>query len=279
MVNTRQTIDKEGLFTIGEMSTLFHTSIQTLRYYDKIGILTPEYIDSNTHYRYYSTNQFERLNTIKYLRALDISLKNISDFFNEKNVDTLLSILEYHHKYVLDRKQELDKIEKKVTNRISQLKSAMSASYGEIDIKYFPKRYIMSLERTFTSDDNLEVFIRELSRKHRLDDAIFLGKIGLSINKMDLKNSFFERFSSIFLLIENEDNINESCIALPEGLYATIHYLGTHEDSAVYYRKMLAYLNKMNYQLNGDSLEITIIDGGITNNTNKFVTEIQLPLK
>ncbi|RIN24743.1 MerR family transcriptional regulator [Staphylococcus succinus] len=279
MVNTNQPLDKDGLFTIGEMSTLFRTSIQTLRYYDKIGILTPEYIDNRTHYRYYSTNQFERLNTIKYLRALDISLKNISEFFNEKNVDTLLSILEYNHKYVLDRKQELDKIEKKVTNRINQLKSALSASYGEIDIKWFPKRYIMSLDRTFTSEDNLEVFIRELSRKYRLDDAIFLGKVGLSISKIDLQNFIFKRFSSVFLLIENEDNINESCTPLPEGLYATIHYLGTHEDSAVYYKKILAHLKKLNYQLNGDSLEITIIDDGITNNANKFVTEIQLPLK
>ena len=66
---------RENLFTIGEMADLFGINIRTLRYYDEIGILHPETADPDTGYRYYSTRQFERLNTIKYLRALGVSLK------------------------------------------------------------------------------------------------------------------------------------------------------------------------------------------------------------
>ena len=58
------------LFSIGEMAKLFAISVPTLRYYDQIGLLPPEYTDPATGYRYYSTRQFERLNTIKYLRGL-----------------------------------------------------------------------------------------------------------------------------------------------------------------------------------------------------------------
>ncbi len=56
----------QDLFTIGEMARLFEINIRTLRYYDDINLLKPEFIDSNSKYRYYSTKQFERLNTIKY---------------------------------------------------------------------------------------------------------------------------------------------------------------------------------------------------------------------
>ena len=40
---------------------------------------TPEYISSDSGYRYYGTEQFEVLNTIRYLRALDMPLAEIED--------------------------------------------------------------------------------------------------------------------------------------------------------------------------------------------------------
>lgn len=68
------------LFTIGEMAKLFGINAKTLRYYDEIGLIRPEHTDPMTGYRYYSTGQFERLNTIKYLRALDMPLAKIMRF-------------------------------------------------------------------------------------------------------------------------------------------------------------------------------------------------------
>ena len=53
------------LFTIGEMAKLFGINAKTLRYYDELGLIRPEHTDPMTGYRYYSTGQFERLNTIK----------------------------------------------------------------------------------------------------------------------------------------------------------------------------------------------------------------------
>ena len=59
------------LFSIGEMAKIFHLSVSSLRHYETIGLLTPEYTDPATGYRYYGPRQFEVLNTIRYLRALD----------------------------------------------------------------------------------------------------------------------------------------------------------------------------------------------------------------
>lgn len=73
-------MDKKDLFSIGQVSKLFHVSISILRYYDKIGLVQPEYTDPETGYRYYSTRQFECLNTIRYLRVLDMPLDQIALF-------------------------------------------------------------------------------------------------------------------------------------------------------------------------------------------------------
>ena len=47
------------MFRIGEFSKLAKTTVKTLRYYDKVGLLKPAFVDSETSYRYYSEAQLE----------------------------------------------------------------------------------------------------------------------------------------------------------------------------------------------------------------------------
>lgn len=271
--------DKKRLLSIGEMARLFHMNIRTLRYYDKLGILKPEYINRETNYRYYSTNQFERLNTIKYLRALDVPLKKISDFFNERDVKNILSIFMEQRENILEKKNKLSQIEKKITHRIEQIETALSASYDQIIVKYLPQREIVLLEKNFTLADDLELLIRNLSKEHCLDDAIFLGKVGVSVSQQNLAEEQFTNFSSVFIIVEAEDDFKNKDNVLPEGSYATIQFKGTHEHASPYYTLLLNYLKDSEFQIKGDSVEITIIDSGITNDSNKFVTELQIPFR
>ncbi len=64
-------------YTIGETAVLLGVSTQTLRYYDKIGLLPPKYIDEETGYRFYSYNQFHYIDKIKYLQGFGLSLEEI----------------------------------------------------------------------------------------------------------------------------------------------------------------------------------------------------------
>ena len=64
----------ETLYSIGETAKLFHLSVSSLRHYEALGLVTPEYTDPHTGYRYYSVRQFEAFNTIRYLRTLDMPL-------------------------------------------------------------------------------------------------------------------------------------------------------------------------------------------------------------
>ena len=46
-------------------------------------------VDPQTGYRYYSAKQFEVLNTIRYLRVLDMPLSQIADFLKNRDVDVI----------------------------------------------------------------------------------------------------------------------------------------------------------------------------------------------
>lgn len=74
----KNTPDK--LYKIGEVAKMFKISISTLRHYETIGLLKPEYIDFKSGYRYYGIRQFESLNIIKYLRVLDMPIETIKSF-------------------------------------------------------------------------------------------------------------------------------------------------------------------------------------------------------
>ena len=43
-------MDKKDLFQIGDVAKMFHLSVGSLRHYEKIGLLKPEYTDSKTGY-------------------------------------------------------------------------------------------------------------------------------------------------------------------------------------------------------------------------------------
>lgn len=98
-------MDRKNLFPIGEVSKPFHISVSSLRHYENIGLLTPEYISPDSGYRYYGAEQFEVLNTIRYLRALDMPLSEIENFLKNKDIDLIEEKLRQQKQTVLKKQQ------------------------------------------------------------------------------------------------------------------------------------------------------------------------------
>ncbi len=81
-------MDKRQLLTIGNVSQQTGVHVKSLRYYDRIGILTPAYIDSETGYRYYDYSQIPLVQAIQLCVELDIPLNRFPEFMTEdrKNI-------------------------------------------------------------------------------------------------------------------------------------------------------------------------------------------------
>ena len=57
-----------------------------------------------------------------------------------------------------------------------------------------------------------------------------------------------------------------------------LRFRGSHADAPEQYARLLAYIETHRMRITGFSREITLIDYGITNDTDKFVTEICIPV-
>ena len=111
-------LHKTDLFKIGEVAEMFHLSAGTLRHYEQLGLITPEYTDRKTGYRYYSVRQFERLTIIRYLRALDLPISQISDYLNNRDARTITEKLQLQKELLIQKQAELALIQRKIDHRL-----------------------------------------------------------------------------------------------------------------------------------------------------------------
>ncbi|MDO5423757.1 MAG: MerR family transcriptional regulator [Eubacteriales bacterium] len=269
-----------GYFSIGEVSKLFHISVSILRYYDKIGLVTPEYTDPATGYRYYSTRQFECLNTIRYLRALDMPLENIALFLQDRNLDSIQELLKQQKEEVRRRQVELARIERKIDKRLAQLADAVSSRLDEVTLVSSPARKIAALNKDLTPANylDLEFSIRELEQEAP-QSVTFLGKVGIGLSKEKLEKRQFLPYDLVFLLLDEEDAFHGETFLLPKETCLTVRFQGSHERAPRYYEMLLDYAKNHGWEIHGFSKEITMIDYGLTKDVSKFVTEIQLPVR
>lgn len=273
-------MDKKDLFQIGEVAKLFHISVGTLRHYEKSGLLQPEYVDVKTGYRYYSTRQFERLNTIRYLRVLGTPLEQISAFLSNKGIDNIKQVLENQKLEVSRKRYELELIERKIDNRLAQLESAVNSELDTIKIVTVPPKRIAWIRNSLSIKNHfdLEFSIRQLE-EFQNKAVVFLGKVGVGISKENLISGRYETYDRVFLILDEEDTYTGKITELSESQSAVIRYRGSHKEAAEQYEKLMKYIVENNFEATGFSFEITMIDYAYTNDTSKFVTEIQIPVK
>ncbi|MGI6003735.1 MAG: MerR family transcriptional regulator [Lachnospiraceae bacterium] len=273
-------MDYKELFPIGEVARMFHLSVGTLRHYEQLGLLQPEYTNPKTGYRYYSSRQFECLNTIRYLRVLGMSLPQIRDFLNNRDLDKIQELLTQQKEKVIAQERELRKIERKIDSRLHQIEDARTSVFGEVSlIEADPVRLVLMRGNLhLKSYLDLESSLRKLD-EGQSDALIFLGKVGVGITPENLRRQAFDSYDLVFLQLDPEDDFSGQAEMMPACQAVSIRLRGSHKDAPAYYRMLLDYISSRHLAIDGFSREITMIDNGLTSDESQFVTEIRIPVK
>lgn len=268
------------LFSIGEMAKLFQLSVSSIRHYEALGLLTPEYVDPATGYRYFGPRQFEVFNTIRYLRALDMPLEEIADFLHNRDVDKMEDMLRGQKAAVAEKRRELRRIERKIDAQLRRLHDAQASTLGEIEFLQAPACRLFWVEDSLTmhNSDDIELSTSRLAEA-QAEASIFLGKVGFGISQRHLQQHSYERYDGVFLLLDEADRFDGDVIELPAAPCVRVRFRGHHLQSPEQYRRLETYMDAHGLTVCGFSREITIIDQGLTSDTEKFVTEITIPVQ
>ena len=89
---------KNNLLSIGDISKYTRISKYSLRYYERIDLLKPAFIDPDSGYRYYTFDQVYLIEVISLCIELDIPLKELTIFIDPEGTIDYSGLLEYGNK-------------------------------------------------------------------------------------------------------------------------------------------------------------------------------------
>lgn len=267
-------------FSIGEISKLFDINKKTLRYYDEIGLFKPSFVNKDNNYRYYTLDQFQYLETIKYLKELGLSLDKIKYNLTNLNSEDVINSLEEQNNIIDAKISELQLIKQKINKKIIQIKDStrndLLETIREVD---FNERQAVRLRHSIKTDYDIEFSLRKLIKMS--DNKIFLtyGLVGVSISRDDLIDRKYDEYKSIFIMIEEEKYDNSLIKIFPKGTYVCIRFKGVHKDAPPYYEKLINYINKQGYEIIDDSLEMELTDPSLSLTDEEVIMELQILVK
>ena len=206
-------------------------------------------------------------------------LSEIAEFISGRDIGLIEEKLRRQKAQVVAKQEELKRIEHKIDNRLRQLSDAQSSEFDVVKLVKKPAcRMVWIMEKLCISSSlDMEAPMRRLENL-QAEPLIFLGKVGLGISSQHLETGEFGQYDGLFLILDDEDNYSGSITVIPKQIYAAVRFHGSHTESAEQYKKIMRFIAENNLEASGTSQEITMIDYGITNDTEKFVTEIAVPV-
>ena len=202
------------MYRIGEFSYLCSMSIKTLRYYDKIGVLTPERVDELTGYRYYSIDQLEQAQKIKSLQEASFTLEEIKAILKEKNTEILLSKEKQIRKEELNKIQKINKMKKELNNdKVEVLESKINKYPLIYDTKEYNKYlYIVTRNRmngykkliNYAKENNYQIDEAFIEVENNEIKEIYVGVIDTKEENDDYKRIYEQTLKNLKDIYEDK---------------------------------------------------------------------------
>lgn len=277
--------ERSELLPIGKMAKMNRVTIATLRLYDELGLLTPVYIDPVSGYRYYDIRQASRLDIIRYMRDLGLSLSDIRDILKKEDIRIIEEKLIEKNNQIHQQIRELQQMHEAVDRTIQSIERfRKSPASGTISLEFIDERYILytpCVDNFYeTGIVAYENGIRNL--RGRLVEMnipqILSYSLGTSVRKSDFERESFIA-DKVFIFGDRSLKLyGENVCILESGMYACI-YLDHFDDEIPYAKKLLNYCREHDYMISGDYIceELTELNVFDNHQRNMFL-RLQIPV-
>jgi len=262
-------------YSIGEISKLFDIPVTTLRHYHNKGIFKAGYIDKNTGYRYYFSDQFELLNNILNLRYSKISLDKIKEYTENGDIPLLKTIFLEQKEELEKTIKELDCAKKSVEKRLQYIEKIKKIpDFERVLIQHMDAEKIFIVDKLFSKESDLELLVRELGKRTDFSHSLILGNVGLLMNK----KSNYSEYAGVYLINKDFKDPLDFYIK-PAGEYLTIYFKGKRENSPKYYKILEKYIKDKNIETEGLFYEIALVIPSISSVEKEYIRRIEIKKK
>lgn len=264
------------LYRIGIFSQMNRITVKTLRHYDEIDLLKPAYVDEDSGYRYYTSDQLIPLHKILALRDMGFSLEEIRQVCNGASQEQLLK----------RRKQELLKIIAETSEKLARVEGYLAGGHLDDDyrviLKLLPEVTIASMRVHL--DSYADLFYK-------------MPDMGMEMEKAGCECKEPEYCFTMYYDDEyrDQDVDAEICEAVTElkedcgdlkfrvvpqvALAACVMHKGPYQTLPLAYRAIVSFIEESGYEIIGHQRE-SYIDGIWNKDSEEdWLTEIQFPVR
>lgn len=269
------------MFRIGEFSKLTQVTIRMLRYYDQTGLLKPAEIDPVTGYRMYSTEQIPILNKIIYLRDSGFQVAEIASALNQEQDPFTVEQLDKKHSEIENHIQaELEQL-KKIELAKQELLYGKNEMHYHVVMKSIPSYHVLSLRKVIPN------YYAEGALWKELSDFVKKHSIEISCDTFSIYHDEDYREEQVDVelcaMVKKSGPQTDGFrfrMTEPVPMMACSMAYGDFSNIAGAYLAFAAWLEKnAHYKMNGLTRQIVHRGPWNEKNPQKFLTEIQIPLK
>ena len=282
--------DGKSYYSIGKVSSLCCVPIKTLRYYDKIGLLVPEYRKDESNYRYYSQDQILTLFIIRKLRMLGIPLKEIHEIVSSRDSAAM-------GRCIQERLQDISQAIEELNNQYSEGKSLLdrlsmghnlldgahsSWSTEEIRVEEIPVSTVLFTRRLKRNYKNADVSVErwlELFQMVSQQKLRVAGPVILTYHNNPLEQ-FFQTDCDLEISVQvNEARDTPVCKQFGGFRAVTALHIGRNDEIIQTHVRAIKWLNQQGYRMDGPISEEYIVSPVDIINEEDHITKVIIPIQ
>lgn len=276
---------RDHLLSIGEMAEANRVSIATLRLYDRMGLLKPSYRDAESNYRYYDIRQTSRLDIIRYLQNLGMSLAEIQALLEKEDIILIEQKLIERNNQIHQQMRDLEAMHEAVERAIQSIERyRKSPASGTISLEFIDQRHILYIPCQENFYDGgvvaYEKAVGELRWElmRRNVPQLLSYSLGTSVKREDFQRQVLTADKIFIFGDKHLRDYGENFQVIESGMFACL-YLDDFDQEAEGARKLLAYCQANRYTPSGDYLceEMTELNLFDHRKRNMFI-RLQVPV-
>nr|WP_321238152.1 MerR family transcriptional regulator [uncultured Tolumonas sp.] len=259
-------------YNIKEFELLSNISAHNLRYFDKIGLLTP-HRDSNG-YRVYSLPQVAIAEMISILQKAKVPNTSIKKLLNEYNsIDTIDKLKEskinlYHHI------QELTAAYEQLSEHISTLEK-INVVKQCLDKPFIEDRDAVTVGTISLKTDNIVDFFEMVGEISNNDAWYLTHDYGFILNTKEIKKS---GYPLLVMYCTSKAVIKKTPYEIKSGRYMSVYCSGSLENNSKVY-DLVKHAKDCGYRLS-DEIYIENVSGpAIESDKKDFIIKIMIPIE
>ncbi|MBN7774542.1 MerR family transcriptional regulator [Clostridium aminobutyricum] len=269
--------DKE-YYSVGEVSKICNISKKAVRFYDKIGLISPDKVCDDNNYRFYNRKTLLSVPIIKYYKQMGFKLEEMRSFLEGGTY----SMLEKAFRQKIDNLKEMEsEIFKMYTSvkdwydLILEAEMVIENNVREVAVKYIDASNLCFMEQDFNYNYMESIVNIDFTNYIESIHNEITGPVMISFP------SFKERMegkSTRILLLQKtilpcqEDEV----VKFGGYMVASCYHIGAHETINDTYQKICDWAAAHGYKCAEESYERYVTDYWTTRNSGQFVTEIMI---